>query len=58
VAGVGLACGIGYWLGLWLGPDLIGPASALVGFVVGGFVASRQMLWKLQALRARAAGES
>jgi len=44
--GIVFVTGFGYYIADWKGA-MIG----FVGFTVGGFVASRQMLWKVQAIR-------
>lgn len=48
VAGLAATCALGYWVDAGAGA-----ISGAVGFVVGGFVASRQVLWKMRALRPR-----
>lgn len=37
---------VGYWLAGWNGA-----LSAFLGFAVGGVVATKQMMWKLRAMR-------
>ena len=45
-AGIAAAAGVGYWLGGWNAA-----VAGFAGFTIGGFVASRQILWKIQAMR-------
>jgi hypothetical protein len=45
-AGIAFVAGFGYLLAGWKGA-----LAGFIGFAVGGFVASKQILWKVRAMR-------